>query len=107
MNRQYDNTNRGFLIENDRARNSKAPQWTGSINVDGKEYWLSCWDGETQNGKPKRSLTVRPKEASNKPASTRANGRTQDGGSREAARAYRDKDVPARAEPFQDDDIPF
>jgi len=39
----YDNTNKGILTKNDKGDNPNRPDWKGSINVDGKEYWLSAW----------------------------------------------------------------
>ena len=41
---QHDNTNRGAVWPNDRMRDGKQdPDFTGSINVDGVEYWLNGW----------------------------------------------------------------
>lgn len=64
----YDNTNTGILARNDRKEKDTHPDFSGSINIDGVEYWLSGW---TREGKPgsklegKRyfSLAVKPKEA--------------------------------------------
>jgi len=40
---QYDNTNRGQIWPNDRKEKETQPDYKGSINVDGKDYWLSAW----------------------------------------------------------------
>lgn len=40
---QYDNTNRGVLFINDRKEKDTQPDRTGSINVDGVEYFLDGW----------------------------------------------------------------
>lgn len=62
-NTQYDNTNRGTLFKNDRAGdNPKAPQYKGSINVNGQEMWLSAWVKTSQKGTQFMSLSVQPKE---------------------------------------------
>lgn len=61
MNKQYDNTNRGVLFLNDRKEQDKHPDRKGSINIDGKEYWLSGWDKKTSRGDT-ISLSVQPKE---------------------------------------------
>lgn len=45
----YDNTNSGMLMRNDRRATDKHPEFTGSLNVDGVDYWVSAWVNE---GKP-------------------------------------------------------
>jgi hypothetical protein len=40
----YDNNNTGALFKNDRMREGKRdPEYTGSAEVDGAEYWVSAW----------------------------------------------------------------
>ena len=58
---EFDNTNRGVLLKND-TENPKAPQYKGSINVNGQEMWLSAWVKQSQSGKNFMSLSVQPKE---------------------------------------------
>ena len=64
----YDNTNSGMLARNDRKEKETHPDFKGSINVDGREYWLSAWvkegkEGGKMAGKKFFSLSVSPKEA--------------------------------------------
>lgn len=62
----YDNTNRGTLFPNDKADNPKRPDYTGTINVEGKEYKLSAWL-KPPSGSVKDdwfSITIQPKENS-------------------------------------------
>ena len=64
----YDNTNSGMLARNDRKEKDTHPDFKGSINVDGKEYWLSAWTkegkpGGKMEGRKYFSLSVSPKEA--------------------------------------------
>jgi hypothetical protein len=59
---QYDNTNRGTLFTNDRKTSEKHPDLKGSINIEGKEYWLSGWFKTGKSG-GFTSLSVSPKEA--------------------------------------------
>ena len=65
MTNQYDNTNRGAVWPNTRRRDGKNdPQFTGTINVDGQEYWLSAWEkrpGSSDNA-PFLSFSVRKVE---------------------------------------------
>lgn len=47
----YDNTNRGALFRNDRKTKDTQPSHTGTLNVDGVEYFLDAWVKEGQKGK--------------------------------------------------------
>lgn len=63
----YDNTNTGILYKNERRRNDKDAEYTGSINVDGDEFWVNAWvkqgkAGSKMDGKKFFSLSLRPKE---------------------------------------------
>ena len=64
----YDNTNSGLLAKNQRKEQDNHPDYTGSINVDGQDYWLSAWikegrEGTKLEGQKYFSLSVRPKDA--------------------------------------------
>lgn len=69
----YDNTNSGILTKNDKQGNDQRPDYRGSINVGGVDYWLSAWiktgrDGTKLAGQKYMSLNVQPKDASYAPA---------------------------------------
>ena len=65
---EYDNTNRGTLFRNDERKRDRSPEYSGSINVGGVEYWLNGWVQEAKTtGRRFFSLTVRPKD---QPAAT-------------------------------------
>jgi hypothetical protein len=61
---EYDNNNRGALWNNDRKQSDKHPDLSGSIMIDGKEYWVSGWKKKQGQGDraPVVSLSVRPKD---------------------------------------------
>ena len=63
----YDNNNRGQIWPNDKKDTDKHPDFKGSINVEGKEYWVSAWKRkEGANPKaPSLSFSVKAKEAVN------------------------------------------
>lgn len=48
---QYDDTNKGVLFKNDKKGNEKAPDYTGKMNVNGKEMRLAAWIREGAKGK--------------------------------------------------------
>lgn len=58
----YDNTNRGALFKAEKSEESY-PDYTGSINVGGTEYWLSAWIKVSKKGSKFMSLSVKPKDA--------------------------------------------
>lgn len=79
----FDRTNTGTLGRNKRKEKDTHPEYTGQINIEGVEYWLSAWvkDG---NGEKFFSLSVKPKDqAQQAPAKS------------------------SKQDSFTDDDIPF
>ena len=94
----YDNTNTGMLARNERKEKDKHPDYRGSINVEGREYWLSGWlkegkSGGKMEGKKFFSLSVEPKTPTAAPAAAPAPAPA-----RQSSRS---------TAPQQDDDIPF
>lgn len=80
----YDNTNSGILTKNDKGDNPKRPDYRGSINVDGKEYWISGWikdgrEGTKLAGQKYMSLSFEPKEVPPAQQQTRAPAPADDG----------------------------
>ena len=60
----FDDTNRGAVWKNDRKTTEKHPDFKGSMNVEGVEYWLSGWlRAPGANPKsPSLRLSVQPKD---------------------------------------------
>jgi hypothetical protein len=71
MDKEFDNTNRGAIWRNDKKTTEKHPDVTGTINVDGKDYWLSGWTkGATDSAKApimKFAVTPKDKQVAQKP----------------------------------------
>lgn len=60
---EYDNTNSGALFKNDRKAADTHADWNGSINVEGREYWLNAWVKEKKgDGSRFFSISVKPKD---------------------------------------------
>ncbi len=60
----FDNTNRGALFKSDRREKETDADYRGSINIDGRDFWLNAWIKESKAGSKYMSLSVRPKETS-------------------------------------------
>jgi len=48
---EYDNTNSGVLFKNDKKESEKHPDYTGKVNMGGKEMRLAAWIKQGQKGK--------------------------------------------------------
>jgi hypothetical protein len=95
---QYDNTNRGVLFRNQRKQSGdNKPDYTGKLDVNGEEVFISGWVKEVKNGEragekflslaiQNKSQTNPPRAKPNKPAAENPIGDQQG---------------------FKDDDIPF
>lgn len=74
---EYDNTDRGALFKNDDKESDSHPDYKGSINVGGTDFWLSAWIKTSKAGAKYMSLSVKSKEAP-KPAKPTGKRPTQD-----------------------------
>ena len=84
----YDNTNRWTLNKNDRKEKDTHPDYKGSLNLDGVDYWIDGWIKDGANGKF-ISGSLKPKDQQGAyGAPTRPAGNAQ-------------------AMPDLDDDVPF
>ncbi len=68
---EYDNTNSGALFKND-DKDETHPNWpdyNGSIDVEGNEYWIKAWlKTAKKTGRKFMSLSVEPKQPQYKAA---------------------------------------
>lgn len=63
---EYDQTNRGSIWKNEKKATDSQPDFIGSINVEGVEYWVSAWkrkEGASQKA-PALSFSISPKDKS-------------------------------------------
>jgi len=63
---EFDNTNRGSIWKNDKRETDKHPHLTGTLNVQGKDFWVSAWVKEKDaNPKaPELTMSIKPKDDS-------------------------------------------
>lgn len=55
---EFDNKNRGVLFRDEKRTNEKAPEYTGTINVDGVEKRIAAWIKVSKTGKKFFSINV-------------------------------------------------
>lgn len=84
---QYDNTNSGAIFPAREKKTEKHPDMTGSLNVEGVEYYVSGWTKVSQKGQKFLSLSIKAKQ--------------------EVAQNNVQKAQQVIAEDFPDDDLPF
>jgi hypothetical protein len=53
----------GSLFKNDKKQRDTDADYNGSGLIDGKEYWLNLWIGQTKDGKRRLNLKLKPKQA--------------------------------------------
>lgn len=97
MGKEYSNELRGVLFKNDRKQQETHPDYKGSVQVEGNEYWLSAWIKDGPKGKF-MSLSLTPKEQHQQMHPTKQ------------MRRDKPKQQNRQDEPFIDDDldsIPF
>jgi uncharacterized protein (DUF736 family) len=58
----YDNTNRGALFKNERKEKETQPDYTGSLNVGGVEFFLDAWLKTADSGRKFMSVSVKRKD---------------------------------------------
>lgn len=67
----FDNTNRGVLFKKSEKKQPNHSDYDGTLNVEGREYFLNGWIKTAKSGKTFLSLSVKAKQAKpveNRPA---------------------------------------
>lgn len=62
---EYDNNLTGVLFKNDRKEKDSHPDFKGSAEISGVEYWIAGWKKETKNG---AALSLKFTEKDEQPA---------------------------------------
>ena len=74
----YDNTNSGALFKNARKDKESHPDYNGTLNVGGTDYWLNAWIKKSKDGKTYMSVSVQPKVDASKKEPARTAGSDDD-----------------------------
>ena len=61
---QFSNTNRGSIWKNEKKLTDTHPDFTGALNVEGVEYWVSAWKRkpDASPNAPALSFSIKLKE---------------------------------------------
>ncbi len=54
--------NSGSLFQNTEKKQDTHADYNGTINIEGKEYWINAWEKQTKSGNTYFSLSVKAKE---------------------------------------------
>jgi len=52
----------GSLFKNNRKERDTQPAYTGSVTLNGEQYWLSAWLKKDKHSETYMSLALKPKE---------------------------------------------
>lgn len=63
----YDNTNKGVLFKADKRGNETWADYSGTINIDGSEYYLSAWVKKPKDSSKPAYMSLSVKVKSLKP----------------------------------------
>jgi hypothetical protein len=58
----FDDTNKGALFKNQKKTTDRHPDYNGSVDVEGTEYWLSAWLNVAKSGMKYMKLALTKKE---------------------------------------------
>ncbi len=72
----FDNTNRGAIFRNDQKAKESERDYSGTLNVNGTDYWVSGWLNTSAKGTRYLSLLIKPKELPGKSKTSLAKSST-------------------------------
>jgi hypothetical protein len=104
---EFDPTNRGAIFVNDRKEQPNQPDRTGSINVEGVEYFLDGWLKESKSGQKFMSLSIKRKDRPAHRDPIVYTPQTQRRPTAPGAAASYGSARPQQQAPECDDDLPF
>lgn len=110
-NGNYDNSNKGAIFVNDKKQKTSHPDYSGKINVNGVDYYISGWQKQGKNGSSFLSLSVKPVDQPNRPQNQKYQPQQQGGntsfGSQQGNQSYGSQQQ--QHDPFANggDAIPF
>lgn len=64
--------NSGTLWVNDRKRKDNDPDYTGKVNVNGVEFYISGWANQTSTGKDNVRISLKPAQEAQQAGTNRA-----------------------------------
>jgi hypothetical protein len=102
---QYDNTNRFSLFKNDRKQEDRDADFTGTLNIEGVEYFVDAWKPRQPGGKLVLSGRVKPKAKQPNDFGTAQRQARYGKGEEEVPRRPNGRPAPSYAD--LDDDLPF
>jgi hypothetical protein len=82
MAKDYDNNMSGALFGNDQKQSDKEPDYKGSAEVDGVQYWISGWVNKSKDGKKYLKIKFTAKDSNGGRSGGRQSGGAQRGGNR-------------------------
>lgn len=68
--RDYDNTNSGAVFPNNNKQSDRSPDYKGTLDANGTEYWVSAWVKTSRNGIDYLSISLTEKEEQQQDALT-------------------------------------
>ena len=74
---EYDNTNRGSIWKNDRKDTDTHPDFTGTLNVEGVEYFCDAWKRKPDANPKAPALSFKVKRKDKQPTDSQRSQRAQ------------------------------
>jgi len=106
-------TNRGSMFRNEKKEKESQPDERGTINIEGRLFWISSWWEKTRDGREYQSISVAPIEEGKRRERPRSGPESRGNQSRARSqhREERRRERPPRNDynppPADGDDIPF